>query len=148
MSRSASVRQPADLLARDLRVAARAQPGVDDIEGGLRARGEPEVTSKEVGRLATEALRDIDQLAYIRFASVYHRYEDIGDPSARSTADEAAHVRGPLVILSDRTIREEIAAGRIVIDPLAEDASSRRRSTCTSTATSACSATTRGRSST
>ena len=43
----------------------------------LRARGEPEVTSKEVGRLATEALRDIDQLAYIRFASVYHSYEDI-----------------------------------------------------------------------
>ena len=45
--------------------------------GALRARGEPEVTSKEVGRLATEALRDIDQLAYIRFASVYHSYEDI-----------------------------------------------------------------------
>ncbi|HET7636678.1 MAG TPA: transcriptional regulator NrdR, partial [Candidatus Limnocylindria bacterium] len=41
------------------------------------ARGEGEVTSKEIGRLATEALRDIDQLAYIRFASVYHSYEDI-----------------------------------------------------------------------
>ena len=36
------------------------------------------MTSKEVGRLATEPLRDIDQLAYIRFASVYHSYEDIG----------------------------------------------------------------------
>ena len=35
------------------------------------------MTSKEIGRLATEALRDIDQLAYIRFASVYHSYEDI-----------------------------------------------------------------------
>jgi len=56
---------------------ARVEEAVDDIEGGLRARGEPEVTSKEVGRLATEALRDIDQLAYIRFASVYHSYEDI-----------------------------------------------------------------------
>jgi transcriptional repressor NrdR len=56
---------------------ARVEEAVDEIEGGLRARGEPEVTSKEVGRLATEALRDIDQLAYIRFASVYHSYEDI-----------------------------------------------------------------------
>jgi transcriptional repressor NrdR len=56
---------------------ARVEQAVDDIESGLRARGEPEITSKEVGRLATEALRDIDQLAYIRFASVYHSYEDI-----------------------------------------------------------------------
>lgn len=56
---------------------ARVEQAVDDIESALRARGEPEVTSKEIGRLATEALRDIDQLAYIRFASVYHSYEDI-----------------------------------------------------------------------
>ncbi|MEO7334317.1 MAG: transcriptional regulator NrdR [Gemmatimonadales bacterium] len=56
---------------------ARVEQAVDDIEAGLRSRGQPEVTSKEVGRLATEALRDIDQLAYIRFASVYHSYEDI-----------------------------------------------------------------------
>jgi transcriptional repressor NrdR len=56
---------------------ARVEQAVDDIESHLRARGEAEVTSKEIGRLATEALRDIDQLAYIRFASVYHSYEDI-----------------------------------------------------------------------
>lgn len=56
---------------------ARVEQAVDDIESQLRARGEAEVTSKEIGRLATEALRDLDQLAYIRFASVYHSYEDI-----------------------------------------------------------------------
>lgn len=55
----------------------RVEQAVDDIESTVRARGEPEISSKEVGRLATEALRDIDQLAYIRFASVYHSYEDI-----------------------------------------------------------------------
>ncbi len=55
----------------------RVEQAVDDIESHLRARGESEVTAKEIGRLATEALRDIDQLAYIRFASVYHSYEDI-----------------------------------------------------------------------
>ncbi|TMB54615.1 MAG: transcriptional repressor NrdR [Chloroflexi bacterium] len=55
----------------------RVEQAVDDIESTLRAHGQPEVTSKEIGRMATEALRDIDQLAYIRFASVYHSYEDI-----------------------------------------------------------------------
>jgi transcriptional repressor NrdR len=56
---------------------ARVEQAVDDIESGLRTRGESEATSREIGRMATEALRDIDQLAYIRFASVYHSYEDI-----------------------------------------------------------------------
>jgi len=56
---------------------ARVEEAVDDIESQLRARGEQEVSSKAIGQLATESLRDIDQLAYIRFASVYHSYEDI-----------------------------------------------------------------------
>lgn len=56
---------------------ARVEEAVDEIESQVRARGQQEVSSKEVGQLATEQLRDIDQLAYIRFASVYHSYEDI-----------------------------------------------------------------------
>jgi transcriptional repressor NrdR len=56
---------------------ARLEEAADGIENRLRERGDAEVTSKEIGRLATEALRGIDQLAYIRFASVYHSYEDI-----------------------------------------------------------------------
>jgi len=55
----------------------RVDQAVEDIESTIRARGEPEISSTEVGRLATEALREIDQLAYIRFASVYQAYEDI-----------------------------------------------------------------------
>jgi transcriptional repressor NrdR len=50
---------------------------VDAIEAQLRARGDAEVPSTDVGRLAADALRDLDQLAYIRFASVYHAYDDI-----------------------------------------------------------------------
>jgi transcriptional repressor NrdR len=50
---------------------------VDNIESTLRSRAEPEVASTEIGRLATDALRELDQLAYIRFASVYHAYDDI-----------------------------------------------------------------------
>jgi transcriptional repressor NrdR len=56
---------------------AQVEHAIDDIEAGVRARGDAEVSSKEIGKLAAEALRDIDQLAYIRFASVYHSYEDI-----------------------------------------------------------------------
>ena len=55
----------------------RVEAALDDIESQLRTRGDAEVTSTEVGRLATDALRELDQLAYIRFASVYHAYDDI-----------------------------------------------------------------------
>ena len=55
----------------------RVETALDDIESHLRARGDAEVPSTEIGRLATDALRDLDQLAYIRFASVYHAYDDI-----------------------------------------------------------------------
>jgi transcriptional repressor NrdR len=55
----------------------RVEAALDEIEMNLRSRGDAEVPSTEVGRLATEALRDLDQLAYIRFASVYHAYDDI-----------------------------------------------------------------------
>ena len=55
----------------------RVEGALDEIELTLRARGDAEVPSTEIGRLATEALRDLDQLAYIRFASVYHAYDDI-----------------------------------------------------------------------
>ena len=55
----------------------RIEAAGDDIEAQLRAAGEAEVASTEIGRLATDALRELDQLAYIRFASVYHAYDDI-----------------------------------------------------------------------
>lgn len=47
------------------------------IEAQLRAEGLTEVPSRRVGELAMEELRQIDQIAYIRFASVYQSFEDI-----------------------------------------------------------------------
>ena len=55
----------------------RVEAAVDDIESQLRSRGDSDIPSTEIGRLATDALRELDQLAYIRFASVYHAYDDI-----------------------------------------------------------------------
>ena len=55
----------------------RVEAALDEIESQLRVRGDAELPSTEIGRLATDALRELDQLAYIRFASVYHAYDDI-----------------------------------------------------------------------
>ena len=43
----------------------------------LRALGEREIDSKQVGELVMQELRDLDQVAYVRFASVYRSFEDV-----------------------------------------------------------------------
>jgi transcriptional repressor NrdR len=54
-----------------------AEQAADQIEAQLRAGGATEVDSSEIGKLAMEKLRALDQIAYIRFASVYSSFEDI-----------------------------------------------------------------------
>jgi transcriptional repressor NrdR len=56
-----------------------AEAAADSIEAELRAGGVTEVPSSRVGALAMERLRGIDQIAYIRFASVYQSFEDLED---------------------------------------------------------------------
>jgi transcriptional repressor NrdR len=56
-----------------------ADRAADEIEAELRAAGATEVPSSRVGALAMEKLRTIDQIAYIRFASVYQSFEDLED---------------------------------------------------------------------
>ena len=54
-----------------------AETAADAIEAELRAAGVTEVPSSQIGALAMEQLRGIDQIAYIRFASVYQSFEDL-----------------------------------------------------------------------
>jgi transcriptional repressor NrdR len=54
-----------------------AERAADQIESELRAGGSSEIDSSEIGRLAMDKLRSIDQIAYIRFASVYQSFEDL-----------------------------------------------------------------------
>jgi transcriptional repressor NrdR len=56
-----------------------AEVAADRIEAELRAEGMTEVPSSRVGALAMERLRGLDQIAYIRFASVYQSFEDLED---------------------------------------------------------------------
>ncbi|MFB6264153.1 MAG: ATP cone domain-containing protein, partial [Bradymonadaceae bacterium] len=50
---------------------------VDDVEDELLDHGEREVSSDWIGTTVTEALRDLDPVAYIRFASVYREFSEI-----------------------------------------------------------------------
>ncbi|MGH9380275.1 MAG: transcriptional regulator NrdR [Thermoanaerobaculia bacterium] len=50
---------------------------VDDIEGELHDREEREMSTREIGERVMKALRELDQVAYVRFASVYRRFDDV-----------------------------------------------------------------------
>ncbi len=76
-----------DKLAAGLRKALTRRPvpnsaadqAADEIEAELRSGGVTEIPSSRVGELAMEKLRALDQIAYIRFASVYQSFEDLED---------------------------------------------------------------------
>ena len=53
------------------------EEAVRDIEMTLRNSLEKEVPSYKIGELAMEKLRGIDEVAYVRFASVYRQFKDI-----------------------------------------------------------------------
>jgi len=50
---------------------------VQEIERDLADIAEREVTSREIGEMVMRKLRDLDQVAYVRFASVYREFKDI-----------------------------------------------------------------------
>lgn len=49
----------------------------DEVEATLSKKDEREIRSEEIGQILMSHLRDLDQVAYVRFASVYRRFEDI-----------------------------------------------------------------------
>lgn len=52
---------------------------VDAVEKDLRESNEKEVSSKKVGEKIITALKEIDDVAYVRFASVYREFKDVAD---------------------------------------------------------------------
>lgn len=55
----------------------RVEESINMIKQKLRASGEREVSSQLLGQWVMEQLQQLDQVAYVRFASVYRRFEDI-----------------------------------------------------------------------
>ncbi|KRK58392.1 NrdR family transcriptional regulator [Lentilactobacillus hilgardii DSM 20176 = ATCC 8290] len=50
---------------------------VDRVENKVRSSGENEVTSRQIGEYVMEELVNLDEIAYIRFASVYRQFKDM-----------------------------------------------------------------------
>ena len=82
-------RQPFDdskLKAGILRAVEKRPVSVEDVEKSilniqsrLRAMGEREVSTHVIGELVMEALKKLDQVAFVRFASVYRRFKDVSE---------------------------------------------------------------------
>ncbi len=76
-----------DKLARSIRTALRKRPiqeeRIERIVNGivrqLEASGESEIPSKQVGELVMDTLRELDSVAYVRFASVYRNFREAKD---------------------------------------------------------------------
>jgi transcriptional repressor NrdR len=69
-----------------LRALEKRPVGVEEIEAAvtgikhtLQAKGEREVKSRVVGELVMDALRTLDDVAYVRFASVYRSFQDLSE---------------------------------------------------------------------
>ncbi len=50
---------------------------IGDIEYAIRSLEKPEVTTKEIGKIVLQKLKDLDEVAYVRFASVYKSFGSI-----------------------------------------------------------------------
>jgi len=76
-----------DKLARSISIAVRKRPVdpervervVNSIQRRLESSGESEISSNTVGELVMEALAALDQVAYVRFASVYRNFREAKD---------------------------------------------------------------------
>ena len=55
------------------------EAALDHIKNQLRACSEREVSSHEIGEWVMNELRELDNVAYVRFASVYRRFEDVSE---------------------------------------------------------------------
>ena len=89
-----------DKLARSVQVALRKRPVegerieslINGIVRKLETSSEGEVTTHDIGELVMEALKSVDGVAYVRFASVYRDFEDARD--FEDVLDELAGATG------------------------------------------------------
>ena len=76
-----------DKLARSIRIAMRKRPFDEDrieriingIQRRLETETDTEIPSRRVGEIVMETLKGVDQVAYVRFASVYQNFSEARD---------------------------------------------------------------------
>lgn len=64
---------------------------VREIEADIKASGKTEVQSVDLGTMVMEHLKDIDEIAYVRFASVYREFKDVETFMAELTEIKERH---------------------------------------------------------
>lgn len=57
----------------------RVEEAINRIKAHLRATGEREVQSRDLGEVVMKELRDLDEVAFVRFASVYRSFKDLNE---------------------------------------------------------------------
>jgi transcriptional repressor NrdR len=76
-----------DKILKGMRIACRKRPvstasidaAVDKIERELQERGQKEIRGSEIGERVMQELHELDEVAYVRFASVYRSFKDISE---------------------------------------------------------------------
>ena len=88
---------------------------VAEIENALRSQNITEVPSREVGAMVMARLRDIDEIAYIRFASVYRSFKDAQEMRA-TIEDVLAHPPGTRPDTARRRKRRDTDGRELPLD--------------------------------
>jgi transcriptional repressor NrdR len=89
-----------DKIVRGVRRACQGRPVTEDqlallaqqVEDVIRGRGSGEIPSQEIGLAILGPLRDLDEVAYLRFASVYRGFESLTDFEEEIASLRAAHL--------------------------------------------------------
>ena len=93
--------------------SAMLEAAVERISGWLMTRGEGEVSSKVIGRKVMAELKQLDDVAYVRFASVYRTFKDVQEFVEKLEGDELIDMidtAGPqlsLTPVSPRNLEDE-----------------------------------------
>jgi transcriptional repressor NrdR len=91
---------------------------IDEIEGSIHRLGRGEVSSSEVGEMVMERLRKLDHIAYIRFASVYREFADIGSLKEEvdtlvQGGDDNMQLPGQLPLISNEQLAAVVKRGSL-----------------------------------
>ncbi|MCW8829187.1 MAG: transcriptional regulator NrdR [Gammaproteobacteria bacterium] len=82
------------------------EQSINHIKHNLRATGDREVNSRQLGEWVMDELRELDEVAYVRFASVYRSFQDVNafrEEIERMQSEPSAAVRKNQLPLLDTT---------------------------------------------
>ncbi len=86
----------------------RIQQLVDEIELALRQHDQTEIPSRKVGELVVTKLKNVDEVAYVRFASVYRRFTD-----ASQFTEEVAKLKSTAIPKNPGRAKKAVASALV-----------------------------------